>query len=157
MAEIIVGTLTLARQGRVVSETEPVRLSGLVEDCWQTVSTGDATLDVAKELVVRGDRSRLRNVFENLFRNAVEHAGPDVTVRVGKLADTRFYVEDDGPGIPADARESVFEPGHTSASDSTGFGLTIVKRIAEAHGREVEIINGTDGGARFEFTGVELD
>jgi signal transduction histidine kinase len=95
-------------------------------------------------------------VFENLFRNAIEHGGADVTVRVGQLDDHGFYVEDTGPGIPADVRDAVFEPSHTSASGGTGFGLTIVKRIAEAHGWEVEIAESAAGGARFEFTAVEI-
>jgi signal transduction histidine kinase len=50
----------------------------------------------------------------------------------------------------------VFEPGYTSETDGTGFGLTIVKRIAEAHGWDVSIETGTEGGARFEFTNVEF-
>jgi signal transduction histidine kinase len=48
----------------------------------------------------------------------------------------------------------VLESGHTSATGGTGFGLTIVKRIAEAHGREITITDGRDGGARFEFDTV---
>jgi signal transduction histidine kinase len=95
-------------------------------------------------------------VFENLFRNAIEHGGTDVTVRIGRLAGDGIYVEDTGPGIPEADREAVFEPGHTSATGGTGFGLTIVKRIAEAHGWEVEIVAGTNGGARFEFTGINI-
>ena len=95
-------------------------------------------------------------MFENLFTNAVEHGGPAVTVRVGQFADDGIYVEDTGTGIPEAKREAVFEPGHSSASGGTGFGLTIVKRIAEAHGWEVEVRRGRDGGARFEFTGVTL-
>jgi signal transduction histidine kinase len=90
-------------------------------------------------------------VFENLFRNAVEHGGEDVTVRVGRAGEDCIYVEDDGPGIPADDRDAVFEPGHTSATGGTGFGLTIIKRIAEAHGWEITVTDGRDGGARFEF------
>jgi signal transduction histidine kinase len=68
-----------------------------------------------------------------------------------------FYVEDTGPGIPEDAREDVFDPRHTSANVGTGFGLTIVKRIAEAQAWQVAIVGGTDSGARFEFTGVDFD
>ncbi len=76
---------------------------------------------------------------------------------IGKLDEGGFYVEDTGSGIPQGDREAVFEPGHTSAADGTGFGLTIVRRIAEAHGWGVEITPETEGGARFEFTGVEID
>ncbi|WP_254840825.1 PAS domain S-box protein [Natronomonas marina] len=156
MAEIISDTLTLARQGEVVADTEPIALVNIVGSCWKGVSTDEATIEIEDEVTIHGDRSRLQNVFENLFRNAVEHGGPDVTVRVGRIGDRGIYVEDTGPGIPEGDRETVFEPGHSSAEDGTGFGLTIVRRIAEAHGWNVEIVDGEDGGARFEFTGVDI-
>jgi signal transduction histidine kinase len=78
-----------------------------------------------------------------------------VTVTVGDL-DRGFYIEDDGPGIPETDREKVFEAGHTTSADGTGFGLSIVKEIVEAHDWEIRITDGTDGGARFEVTGVEI-
>jgi signal transduction histidine kinase len=156
MEAIIEDTLTLAREGRTVSETEPIDIVDLVGQCWRVIETDEATLDHDDELTIRGDRDRLRHVFENLFRNAVDHGGEDVTVRVGRVGDTGFYVEDDGPGIPEDSRERVFEPGYTSDDDGTGFGLAIVKRMAEAHGWDVAIVDGEDGGARFEFTSVEV-
>lgn len=169
MENIVEDTLVLAKQGQRVSETEPVVVGDLADDCWESVVTEAGTLDVIDEFRLCGDPSRLRHVFENLFRNAVEHAtdATDTTVRVGRLdpfyTSTReaerprgFYVEDDGPGIPESERDDVFDPGHTSAKDGTGFGLTIVKRIADAHGWSVRALNSPSGGARFEFTGVEF-
>lgn len=152
---IVEDTLTLARQGSTISETEPISLTDLIGKCWATVDTSDATIDIVDEMTFQGDPDRLRHVFENLFRNAVEHGESDVTVRVGRHGEQGVYVEDDGPGIPADKREEVFEPGHSSASGGTGFGLTIVKRIVEAHGWELSVTDGTDGGARFEITDLE--
>jgi PAS domain S-box-containing protein len=156
IGEIVTDTLTLARQGQVVADTESVCLTDLAGSSWKAVSTPTATIDIVDEIVIDGDRGRLQHVFENLFRNAIEHSEGDVTISVGRLDDHGFYVEDTGPGIPEEAREAVFEPGHTSASGGTGFGLTIVRRIAEAHGWEVTIADGTQGGARFEFTDVEV-
>lgn len=150
--EAIVGdTLTLARQGETIDETESIGLTDLVGKCWATVETENATIEIADEMTFQGDPGRLQHVFENLFRNAVEHGGSDVTVRIGCYGEQGIYVEDDGPGIPADEREEVLEPGHSSARGGTGFGLTIVKRIVEAHGWELSVAEGTDGGARFEF------
>ena len=150
--EAIVGdTLTLARQGDTISETESVNLTNLVGKCWATVDTDDATIEIVDDLTFQGDPDRLQHVFENLFRNAVEHGGSDVTVRVGRHGDQGIYVEDDGPGIPADKREEVLEPGHSSARGGTGFGLTIVNRIVEAHGWTLSVTEGTDSGARFEM------
>ncbi|MWV63521.1 PAS domain S-box protein [Halorubrum sp. JWXQ-INN 858] len=157
MEEIISDTLTLARQGQVVSDPEPIALVNVVGTCWKNVRTDEATIEIEDEVTIVGDRSRLQHLFENLFRNAVEHGGADVTVRVGQIDDHGIHVEDTGPGIPEDDHEAVFEPGHTSSSGGTGFGLTIVKRIAEAHGWQVTVVDGTDGGARFEFTDVDLD
>ncbi|MDB2275785.1 PAS domain S-box protein [Halorubrum ezzemoulense] len=151
MEAIVEDTLTLARQGDTISETESVSLTNLVGKCWATVDTDDATIDIVDEMTFQADPDRLRHVFENLFRNAVEHGGSDVTVRVGRHNELGIYVEDNGPGIPVGKRDEVFEPGHSSAQGGTGFGLTIVKRIVEAHGWELSVADGTDGGARFEF------
>jgi signal transduction histidine kinase len=103
------------------------------------------------------DRSRLQQLFENLFSNSVAHAGVDVTVRVG-LLDGRdgFYVEDDGPGIPETERSTVFEMGYTTDTDGTGFGLAICNQIADAHGWNFGVTEGRWGGARFEVSSVDV-
>jgi PAS domain S-box-containing protein len=77
-----------------------------------------------------------------------------VTVTVGDLEDG-FYVEDDGPGIPAAERERVLEVGYSRADDGIGFGLGIVEEVAAEHGWALTITDGTAGGARFELTGVD--
>jgi signal transduction histidine kinase len=156
METLIDDLLTLARQGDAVADPKPIDLRSLVGSCWEHVATGDATLRVADDGTVRADAGRLRQLFENLFRNAVEHGSDSVTVTVGRLPDG-FYVADDGPGVPADDREAVFEPGYSTASEGTGFGLNIVTRIAEDHGWEVGLTDGADGGARFEITGVAFE
>jgi len=85
--------------------------------------------------------------------DSVEHVGETVSIHLGTL-DGGFYFEDDGPGIPEAERGEVFEAGYTTNEDGTGFGLNIVREIADAHGWGVEITDGSEGGARFEFTGV---
>jgi PAS domain S-box-containing protein len=162
---LIEDLLKLARQGQDVSETEQVDLETVVRRAWSTVSTGDASLDLAADLGdVEADDGRLQELFENLFRNAVEHVGDSVTVRVGVLGDPGrdstpphggrdgFYVEDDGPGIPEDERDKVFEHGHTTAEDGWGLGLSIVSSIVDAHGWDVTATESGDGGARFEIS-----
>ena len=155
MAELIDDLLGLARSGDRIDETAPVDLSALIEDCWQNVDTTHATIAIDTQRTIRADRSRLAQLFENLFRNSVEHAGSDVTITVGDLP-SGFYVADDGPGIPADDRETVFEAGYSTTEGGTGFGLSIVKQVANAHGWTLRVTEGTDGGARFEVTGVEV-
>ncbi|PSQ17822.1 hypothetical protein BRD02_02410 [Halobacteriales archaeon QS_8_69_73] len=244
MQELVDDLLDLARHGRSVETTEPVELSSLAADCWELVDTDAATLDPRADLVVAADEPRLRQLLENLFRNAVEHGStssrpeaddtgsenasepsvanapedavehgstsppsqarentgsenasepsvanatedavehgstssrpeaddapehgppaggsPDgLTVTVGGLDDAEgFYVEDDGTGVPPSARGDVFEPGHSTDRDNTGFGLSIVEGVAESHGWTVELTEGTEGGARFEFRGVDAE
>ena len=169
MELLIDDLLVLAREGQEINEPEPVSLATLVERCWEMVDQQQATLVVDTDRTIRADPDRLQQLFENLFRNAVEHGstssrtqsndaiehgGSDVTIRVGALADG-FYVEDTGPGISPDKRETVFESGYTTNRNGTGFGLNIVSEIVAAHGWTVTITDGTDGGARFEITGVD--
>jgi PAS domain S-box-containing protein len=79
-----------------------------------------------------------------------------VTVTVGDLSDG-FYVADDGPGIPASNRGDVFDAGYTTSEDGTGFGLSIVEQVAEAHGWSVRVVESDTGGARFDISGVTVD
>ena len=145
---------TMVKTEQRLDETGPVALSQAAETAWQHVETESGTLVVDCRLTISASQGPLMQVLENLYRNAVQHAGPDVTVRVGDLADG-FYVEDDGNGIPESERESVLETGYTDHDDGTGLGLTIVEQVATAHGWDVTIGDGTDGGARIEFHGVE--
>jgi PAS domain S-box-containing protein len=147
--------LQLAQEGKVVEETDSVSIADLMEDCWQNVEMEDARLVTETTAIVRGDESRLMQMGENLIRNAVEHSNGDVTITVGELKDG-FFVEDDGVGIPKDDRDEVFETGYSTSEEGTGFGLSIVKQVVEAHDWEIRVTEGSEGGARFEITGVEF-
>jgi PAS domain S-box-containing protein len=154
---IVSDVLYLAREGEEIGSTEPVDLADAARTSWDVVATEslDATLTLESGVgSVCGDPDRLCQLLENLFRNALEHGGNAVAVRVESTADG-FAVEDDGPGIPADERDGIFERGFTTNEEGTGFGLYIVRNIAEAHGWTVSVTDGADGGARFEFAGVE--
>lgn len=153
MDALIADLLTLAREG-AADDRRPVSIASIVNDCWATVETADATLVTEIDRTVRAEESRLKQLFENLIRNAIEHGGENVTVRVGEVADG-FYVEDDGPGIPERDRDAVFEAGYSTSADGTGFGLSIVEQVVDAHDWELRLDEGPDGGARFEITAVE--
>lgn len=154
MEALIDDLLTLARQGDVIEEATSVDLAALAETTWQNVATADATLTVETEQTICADSFRVEELLENLFRNAVEHAGEDVTVTVGGFADG-FYLADDGPGVPVEEHGDVFAAGYSTVDGNTGFGLRIVEEIAEAHGWKTTVTNREQSGARFEFTGVE--
>ena len=153
MERIIADVLTIARNGDTVDETEEISLEATARAAWEYVDTGLATLAVETDRTVEADEDRLVRMFENLFRNAVEHGGEDVTVRV-QTHPEGFVVSDDGPGIAPAEREMVFEAGY-SGDDGTGLGLAIVHKIALAHGWDVTVAESDAGGARFEFVDIE--
>jgi len=167
--ELIDDLLTLAKQGEQPKELEPVELPALADECWANVATGEATLVVDTDRRILADAGRLKRLLENLFRNATDHGGDDVTVvvgdispmytatRAGAVLPSGFFVADDGPGIPPEERERVFEIGYTTDVNGTGFGLNIVSEVASAHGWNIAVSDGSRGGARFEVTGVEFD
>ncbi|MFB6311993.1 MAG: PAS domain S-box protein [Salinirussus sp.] len=150
---LIEDALTLAREGARVGETEQIDLRATAEEAWWNVETGEASLEVTEDRDLAADHSRLLQVFENLFRNAVEHGGQTVTVTVGATTDG-FFIADDGPGIPPEERELIFESGYSTGEESTGYGLAIVKRIIDAHGWTIDVTESESGGARFEVTDV---
>jgi signal transduction histidine kinase len=169
MERIIGDVLALARGDETLDTAPDVDVGRVAREAWATVETGDASLAVADPPgAVEADVDRLRRLFENLFRNSVEHgaagvrtatagddaadAGP-VEIRVGAAADG-FFVADDGAGIDPAEHARVFDPGYAGDDEGTGLGLTIVARIARAHGWTVTL-TGADGGTRFEFRDVD--
>ena len=154
--EMVEDLLALARQGKTVESTERQQVETTVQQAWASTPTPEATLEIVDSLGrVAADHSRLRQAFENLFRNAIEHGGASVRVRVGSLDAGGIYIADDGPGIPEEMRDDVFEHGYTTAGAGTGFGLAIVNRVVEAHGWSICVTESADGGARFEMTGLD--
>ncbi|MFB6224496.1 MAG: PAS domain-containing protein [Haloarcula sp.] len=154
MGTLVEDTLSLARAGKIVGETEEVELATLIETCWRNVETEAAQFVIETDASIQADETRLQQLLENVLRNAVEHGGPEVTVTVGVLPEG-FYIEDNGPGISVDDRDDALEPGYTTREEGTGFGLSIIRDIAQAHGWEIEVTESSEGGARFEFIGVD--
>jgi len=168
MEALIDEVLTLSKQGQTIHEPESTRPVRIIRRAWESVETQSATLVIENELEgwsLRADESRLCELLENLFRNAVEHGttstssqneadpGSDLTVRVGRLESSQgFFIADDGPGIPPSDRNQVCEGGFTTADNGTGFGLAIVAQIVEAHGWQLNITESRTSGAKFEIT-----
>ncbi|WP_254810308.1 hybrid sensor histidine kinase/response regulator [Natronosalvus amylolyticus] len=157
MAVLIDELLTLAKKGATIDEQSRVSFDELLQISSNNIEMTDATLVIEGSAVIQCDPARTREALENLLRNALEHAGTSVTITAGILGQgDGFYVEDDGPGIPPEAREKVFDRGHTTAAAGTGFGLAIVEQIVVAHGWEIGVTESATGGARFEITGVSV-
>ncbi|WP_424019277.1 ATP-binding protein [Halorientalis pallida] len=161
---IVEDVLTLAQEGQTVLDKQPVELATVARAAWAAVETTGGTLEVRTDATVEADASRLQRLFENVFRNAVEHGQADghsvgatavdngdggVTVTV-QDTETGFAIEDDGGGFPAEVVDEVFEPGISGADAGTGLGLNIVRTLAEAHGWMVRATEGASGGARLE-------
>jgi signal transduction histidine kinase len=167
MESILDDMLDLARAGSSVETTEACPLEELVEEVWAALRTEGAELDCrVTDTTIQADTVRLFQALENLLRNALDHNDTPLTVRVGTLdggdgvppADdpAGFFVEDDGRGIPGDEHDDVFDHGYTTSRNGNGYGLSVVRHIVEAHGWEIRATDGSDGGARFEITGVEF-
>jgi len=175
MEAIIESTLSLAREGGTVENTERVSLARIATESWAQVDTNALAFDVVEDAEVLADPDRLRTVFENLFRNSAEHgpagnqpratdvgdtgddgqAPAEVHVRIG-LTDGGFYVEDTGSGIPDSERERIFELGYSGDGRGMGFGMAIVQEIVNAHDWTIGVAESEEGGARFEITGVDV-
>jgi signal transduction histidine kinase len=147
--------------------TEPTDLRSFVAELWDGISlTADRRFELGQvpSGTLEADPDRLAQALRNLARNAIEHTNETnglVRLEVERLAGdrVRFAVLDDGPGIPPEERDRIFERFHrldaarSRNSGGAGLGLAIVRAIAEAHGGQVRAVE-RDGapGARVELT-----
>lgn len=150
--------LTWGRREADSDEIESVDIRQAAERCWPGVDRPGASLVVGASGEIEAHEGRLQQLLENLFRNALEHGGDEVTVTVGILSEEAggegFFVEDDGPGIPEEKREKVLETGYTTSEEGTGLGLPIARSVVDSHGWDLSVTEGQNGGARFEIRGV---
>ncbi|WP_084509987.1 ATP-binding response regulator [Haloplanus natans] len=157
MEAMLSDLLALARTGNAVGEYTTVAVADVVRAGRNSVRTEQLTLEIDDSARIRCDSSRLKEAVENVLRNAVEHNDRPVTVSAGVVPDRNvLYIEDDGVGIPESRRERVFDSGYTTLNRGTGFGLSIVAEIVEAHDWTVSVDAAATGGARFEIEGVEF-
>jgi two-component system phosphate regulon sensor histidine kinase PhoR len=159
--------ISALESGRMTLALQAVDLHALVEKVFSHLHTKaeNKTVQLVNELpalIVNGDANRLDQVLANLVDNAIKYGRANGSVVVGgkKLADGRLeiFVRDDGPGIPPEALERVFErfyrvdKARSRDQGGTGLGLAIVKHIVHAHGGEVRVASELGQGATFFFT-----
>ena len=119
----------------------------------------DMVIDVTGDFgAIDGDELLLRQVFGNLFRNAAEacqSAGVAPHVAVIGCADPRacrIVVDDNGPGVPGQARSNIFQPFFTTRSRGSGLGLAIVQKLVVTHNGRITVGTSPLGGASFQLT-----
>ena len=167
---LIEDLLTISRleSGQIVMNLSHVELRGeaqrVIDDLQARAEEKKVTLEnaVPPGLGARADADRLQQVFFNLVENAIKYGTQGGHVIIGgKLLPenkVELWVRDDGPGIPAEARERVFERfyrvdrARSRETGGTGLGLSIVKHIAQAHGGEVWVKSELGTGTTFFFT-----
>lgn len=154
MDALIAQAMAYVRGEATPERRETFDLDALAADCASGFSeTGGAvTFDGGGALAVEADPAALRRALGNLIANAVKYGGG---ARVKAFAlDGRAVVtvEDDGPGLPDDELEAVFEPFHRAErsrsreTGGAGLGLTVARQAARAHGGDVTLSNRSDGG-----------
>jgi two-component system phosphate regulon sensor histidine kinase PhoR len=160
-------TISALESGSLKLDLQPIELHPLVDRVFAHLNSKaeHKNVKLVNELpllVAKGDANRLDQVIANLVDNAIKYGRPQGTVKVGgrTLEDGRLevYVQDDGPGIPAESIDRVFErfyrvdKARSRDQGGTGLGLSIVKHIIASHGGEVWAKSELGKGASFFFT-----
>jgi two-component system osmolarity sensor histidine kinase EnvZ len=145
MERMIRGYLAFAR-GEGSEQVRPVDLVQLLED---VAARARRTLAAPAEMSVRLRPDAVRRAITNLVDNARRHAG-HVTLGAAPVGvrNVQVTVDDDGPGIPPDRRESAFRPFESGAAGGMGLGLTIARDIVRAHGGDITLEDSPLGGLR---------
>lgn len=149
MERMIAGYLAFAR-GEGMEQAQPVNLSTILDDVAAGARRAGTILDldVPANLTLKLRADAVRRAITNLVDNARRHAHHVALAAVAQGRSVLVIVDDDGPGIPADKRESVFRPFESGSSGGTGLGLTIARDIVRAHGGEIVLEDSPMGGLR---------
>jgi two-component system, OmpR family, osmolarity sensor histidine kinase EnvZ len=149
MERMISGYLAFAR-GEGIEQAQSVNLSTILDEVAAGARRAGTVLDldVPADLTLKLRANAVRRAITNLVDNARRHAGHVALGAVAQGRSVLVTVDDDGPGIPADKRESVFRPFESGSSGGTGLGLTIARDIVRAHGGEIVLEDSPMGGLR---------
>jgi two-component system osmolarity sensor histidine kinase EnvZ len=150
MERMIGGYLAFAR-GEGTEQAEPVNLSAVLEEVAASARRAGAEIDlkVPPTLTLSLRADAVKRAITNLVDNAGRHARRIVLgAETNGPRSVQVTVDDDGPGIPPERRESVFRPFESGAAGGTGLGLTIARDIVRAHGGDIVLEESPLGGLR---------
>jgi two-component system osmolarity sensor histidine kinase EnvZ len=149
MERMIAGYLAFAR-GEKTEQAVPVKLCTLLDEVAAAARRAGTVLelDVPPDLTLKLRADAMRRAITNLVDNARRHARRVVVAAAAQGRSVLVTVDDDGPGIPANKRESVFRPFESFSAGGTGLGLSIARDIVRAHGGEILLEDSPLGGLR---------
>jgi len=160
-------TISAMESGRIKLDLQPVALRALADKVFIDLSAraenkGTKLVNEMPEILAQADPHRLDQVFANLVDNAIKYGRLQGTVRVGATKNEQglleVFVQDDGPGIPAESLDRVFErfyrvdKARSRDQGGTGLGLSIVKHIVQSHGGKAWVRSEVGKGATFYLT-----
>lgn len=165
LEQLIEDMLMYSREGKVGEEyfTSQSLLDELylgLEQQLELTKTRFTSANTKRDLVIHGNRQMLLSALTNLAMNAMQAMKESDKTETGKIEvkitkvnnDVCIELKDNGPGIPVELQEQIFDPFYTTRTQGTGLGLAVVKAVAKAHGGDVELKSTTNEGCTFKVT-----
>jgi signal transduction histidine kinase len=162
MQKLLEGILEYSRAGRTQASAEPVNLNELVTEVIEMLAPPEnIIITISQHLpTLMVEHTRIQQVFQNLLSNAIKYLDKEeghITIDALEQDDVwQFNVKDNGPGIEAEYFDQIFDMFKTLNTreevDSTGVGLSVVKKIVEHYGGRIWVDSKVGAGSVFTFT-----
>lgn len=141
MDELTTSSVALADAGLVIDDAISTNLNEIVDEIVSTIIPDGVAFKRDDLPIVKGDPQKIRQIFQNLFVNAVEHGKPSI-IQVGSVSSPNsleIFVSNDGLRIDQNLRKNLFDGTSKLKQERRGFGLAIVKKLVEAHGWKIAL------------------
>ena len=163
LEQLIEDMLMYSREGKVGEEF--FTSQNLIDELYQglepqleSTQTHFVSVNTKKDLIIHGNRQMLLSALTNLAMNAMQAMKESKKAESGRIEveitkvnnDVCIEIKDNGPGIPDESQEQIFDPFYTTRTQGTGLGLAVVKAVAKAHGGNVELKSKSNEGCTFK-------
>ncbi|MCW9029930.1 MAG: ATP-binding protein [Gammaproteobacteria bacterium] len=165
LEQLIEDMLMYSKEGKVGEEcfTSQTLLDELylgLEPQLELTQTRFVSTNSNRDLIIQGNRQMLLSALSNLAMNAMQAMKESEKTQMGKIEvsitknnnDVCISIKDNGPGIPSELQEQIFDPFYTTRTQGTGLGLAVVQAVAKAHGGLVELVSNPKNGSEFKLT-----